>query len=1043
MSPYLAEGSKGQVMIGSRRLFAPMLFVATLLVWATGVLQAGQETVVPLRYLVQRAHLIAEVNVTNVTRVDVPTAKGQLTSVYVAEAAIVQTIKPVREPTPANRKLAIVASTLPRTSAVFRPIQQGRYLAFLQVEQGHYHYGMNLAFRPVEADGNVDWYEYKDGRPADFSKTPLKKAIERIQEVQRELAAQGEVSAHGAVGGAVRAPTGAPKSSLAKADELPTKQQGEADVYQKFNAFCRRHFGAEKEPLVYQKYGNELVFAKDGTWSHVSENSAAFAWETNLPAVSYIEYGPTEKYGQATIKDERPFCLHVHYLTDLIAGQTYHYRLVSIDERGNKLTSEDRRVTPKRIEGATYIPGDRKSPPYRLDKPGAYYVLTADIDADVTGVDIVASNVVLDLNGHTIMYDRSKDAYEKVKDTEAFRTGFGPKPNDGPHGVRGSYASQKGGVRVLNGFIRQGEGGHSWWSAPITMPLGDEVAGVTMTYHGPQVYGTTAEIRNLHHNVFLDLGTKLPNRHQGNGAILIGRHAHHNLIKRSRHRGIDVPHGGKVYGNEIYIDSYATNAFGVSHYQTRNAQCNNNRIFGTGYHFIGIGTISEGVGDIKIDGNFIHGRTLDETDDRANEYGDQSGVNGLRVNWGGENIEWSNNVVVVEGRGAAKGEVRGVWHVPDRHQRGLVYHDNIFKAVADPQKETALGAVVISGGQNAKNDAPGLFRDNTIISDFANVSLGGLYYGDGNNARFERNTFVKLGERKDYRTIQVGSPGDRSSSGHLFIDSRFKEGAGYEHVHWRGAGDFSVGWTVSIKTVPKAQIKIRDKSGELVLSASTGDRGVVKPALVQYRHANAGKTLLTPHTVTVEKDSKKIAESTVTVDRTMDVTLMPNGAPAADADGAKDERPAERRKPEAVPDADQQTPREDNSVTDEMKRLEGSWRAVAIEVGGKELDRKAYAAARAERRIADQRLEFLGAECALVSGKRVTKGAFTIDPGQAPKWIDVTLPNRIRWAGIYELKNGVLKVFFNVTGETRPTEFKSKEGSQQVITTYDRVAAEG
>jgi len=402
-----------------------------------------------------------------------------------------------------------------------------------------------------------------------------------------------------------------------------------------------------------------------------------------------------------------------------------------------------------------------------------------------------------------------------------------------------------------------------------------------MIYHGPQVYGTTAEIRDLHHNVFLDLGTELLNRHQGCGAVLMGRNAHHNLIKRSRHRGIDVPKGGNVEGNEIYIDSFATNGFGVFHYQTRNARCNDNRIFGTGYHFIGIGTISEGVGDIKIDGNFIHGCTLEKTEGRSKEYGDQSGVNGLRVTWGGENIEWSNNVVVVEGRGAAKGEVRGVWHVPDRHQSGLVYHDNIFKAVADQKKETALGAVVISGGQSAETDFHGLFRDNTIISDFCNVSLGGLYYGDGNNARFEHNTFVKIGDRQDYRTIQVGSPGDLSSRGHVFIDSQFKDGPGYEHVRWRGDGDFSVGWTVAIKTVPEAQIRIRDKSGDLVFSASTGDGGIVKTALVQYRHADAEKTVLTPHTVTIEKDGKSLLERAITVNRTMEVTLMPEDAPPA------------------------------------------------------------------------------------------------------------------------------------------------------------------
>lgn len=127
----------------------------------------------------------------------------------------------------------------------------------------------------------------------------------------------------------------------------------------------------------------------------------------------------------------------------------------------------------------------------------------------------------------------------------------------------------------------------------------------------------------------------------------------------------------------------------------------------------------------------------------------------------------------------------------------------------------------------------------------------------------------------------------------------------------------------------------------------------------------------------------------------------------------------------------QDTPKKGDAVKEEMKQLEGTWRAVAVELGGKEMDRQD---------IADYRLVFSGTECSIVSGYRVIRCTFTIDPSKTSKWIDVTLTaNKVTWPGIYELKDGTLKVCLDTTGGKRPTEFKTKDGTQQVLRTYERV----
>ncbi len=634
---------------------------------------------------------------------------------------------------------------------------------------------------------------------------------------------------------------------------LAVDSQRKSREYETFDDFCLRYFGAEKEQLAYVKFGTELRLRKGGSWRHVSENSACIGWETNLPSRGYVEYGENVEYGKRTCADERFFFLHVHYLSELEAGKTYHYRIVSTDERGNVHRSDDATITPRPIPDAIHVPGDLGQTPYNLTEPGATYVLTDDITAAANAINIRARNVTLDLNGHTITYDNVAGA----KDPNVDEGAFGHFRVQGNHGIRGSYGAR--GSRVLNGLVVQGSGGGAGGYEPVYANGFAEIAGVTVDYYGTQLRGFAGSGGEMHHCVVLDRGTKLTNRHQGVAGIAETGHVHHCLLKRVRQRGIGGGrHGTKIYRNEIYIDSCATNSFGIMYYKTRNAVAHGNRIFGTGYHALGIGTVSAGVGDIKIYDNYIHMRSR-EPDHRWDEYGAQSGVNGFRVTWGGENIEWYDNVVIVEGREAGKGEVRGIWHVPQPDQKNLVYHDNIIKAVADEAKTSALGCVVISGSKDPEKDHAALFKNNVLISDFCNLSLGGGYYGAANNGRFVGNRFVKIGDKPSYRTIQCGSGGG-TCVGFDLIASVFADGAGFDLIKWRGDGrrGFSVGYTLSITAKIGTEVVVKDKAGDDIFSDRIPASGAVEVSLVQYRHEPDGKIELTPHTVTVGRSTKMI-----------------------------------------------------------------------------------------------------------------------------------------------------------------------------------------
>ncbi|MFB3893834.1 MAG: hypothetical protein ACE15C_17620 [Phycisphaerae bacterium] len=676
----------------------------------------------------------------------------------------------------------------------------------------------------------------------------------------------------------------AAKSGAAATQPSP---EGAKETYKEFNDFCIANFGVAKEPLTTKLPGDKLKVLEGGDWMHVSETSACIAWETSLPAKTYVEYGPTAEYGSKTPEPERFFYLHVHYVKGLKADTTYHYRLVSVDEKGTKVAGDDKTFTTKKVAGAIYLPGDMGKPPYDLKKPGTY-IVTEDIVSPSTCINILAKDVVLDLNGHTLTYDNEHG----VRDPNP--NGMGYFAAQGEHGIRGSYAQQKTG-KILNGIIVQGPGADGGTVGGAYEPVaagGEEMAGITAYYYGSSCSGLASGAKDLHHNVIVDQGEIVVNRHQGVDAIPAGSpKVHHNLVKRCRQRGFFIASGAEVYNNEIYVDSWATNSYDIMCYKTKKADVHHNRCFGTGYHTIGIGTVS-GSEDIKVHDNFIHHAAVG-TEGRWTEYGDMAGVNAIRITWGGKDFLYENNVMVVTGKG--KSSVRGLWVCPEPGITGVVFRKNTIKAFSEDEKMNSRGAICVCG-ESKLDDAPMLYEDNTVLSNFCNVVLGDSY-GVGCNSRFVNNTFIRLGERADYRTIQCGY-WILDSVGHIFLDSKFEGGAGYDKVKFNGGmvklsesdakkypdakgnRDFTVEWTISLVTAAGAKVTAKDKDGKEVFSGTADKDGKLDIPLAQCKYDAPGglpegqfkKVELTPHTIIVEKDGKT-ASKTVTADKKQQVEI--------------------------------------------------------------------------------------------------------------------------------------------------------------------------
>ena len=122
----------------------------------------------------------------------------------------------------------------------------------------------------------------------------------------------------------------------------------------------------------------------------------------------------------------------------------------------------------------------------------------------------------------------------------------------------------------------------------------------------------------------------------------------------------------------------------------------------------------------------------------------------------------------------------------------------------------------------------------------------------------------------------------------------------------------------------------------------------------------------------------------------------------------------------------------DKDVKAELMKLDGGWRLVGLEVGGKSVNPETPA---------PTFRYFSGTESTWNSGLRWGKGQIKINPAKTPKWIDETTTvgaGEKRFLGVYELKADTLRLFFAPAGEERPTAFKTKEGTQQTILIFER-----
>jgi uncharacterized protein (TIGR03067 family) len=121
-------------------------------------------------------------------------------------------------------------------------------------------------------------------------------------------------------------------------------------------------------------------------------------------------------------------------------------------------------------------------------------------------------------------------------------------------------------------------------------------------------------------------------------------------------------------------------------------------------------------------------------------------------------------------------------------------------------------------------------------------------------------------------------------------------------------------------------------------------------------------------------------------------------------------------------------------AADERKvLLDGIWLPVAMEFAGQPFPEEA------RQGIV---LEIAGESYTVTVGKEVDKGTVKVDAVATPAAIDivgVVGPNKGKTIlGIVEVAKDTLRVCYDFSGKDRPTEFKTAEGTQHFLVTYER-----
>jgi uncharacterized protein (TIGR03067 family) len=118
---------------------------------------------------------------------------------------------------------------------------------------------------------------------------------------------------------------------------------------------------------------------------------------------------------------------------------------------------------------------------------------------------------------------------------------------------------------------------------------------------------------------------------------------------------------------------------------------------------------------------------------------------------------------------------------------------------------------------------------------------------------------------------------------------------------------------------------------------------------------------------------------------------------------------------------------------DDGKKIQGSWKPVAAELGGKPFP---------DEVLKTMKLVVTDGKYTVTVGKQTDEGTVKLDPAKKPRAMDIVGtkgPNEgKKIPAIYELTDTTLRICYDLSGKARPKEFKTRADTQLFLVEYKR-----
>jgi uncharacterized protein (TIGR03067 family) len=120
-------------------------------------------------------------------------------------------------------------------------------------------------------------------------------------------------------------------------------------------------------------------------------------------------------------------------------------------------------------------------------------------------------------------------------------------------------------------------------------------------------------------------------------------------------------------------------------------------------------------------------------------------------------------------------------------------------------------------------------------------------------------------------------------------------------------------------------------------------------------------------------------------------------------------------------------------LTDEQKKLQGSWRPTDARLGDIKID---------EETLQKITFAYMDDRFTLTVGEETQQGTFAIDPKPSPKTLDLFYTsgpnNGSTTVAVYEVDGDNLTVCYSLNSNNRPTELKSEGDQTRLLVKFER-----